>query len=117
MKKILIIEDDRDTLDLLGYIAGQAEFEVVLRSDVLPLSEIEQINPDLVLLDHWIGDHYGGELCLKIKQNPATAEVPVIILSALTEIGQIAMDSCADGSISKPFEIEEVEDVLQVYLG
>jgi len=117
MKKVLIIEDDGGTLDMLGYIAKQAEFEVVLRSDVLPLSEIKQIKPDLILLDHWIGTHYGGDLCLEIKQDPATAEIIVIMLSAVIDIGQIAMDNYADGSLTKPFEVAEVEDVLQSYLG
>ena len=67
---------------MLSIITKQANFEVVLRSDVLPLSEIEQINPDLILLDHWIGNRFGGDLCLEIKNNPATADIIVIMLSA-----------------------------------
>jgi two-component system, OmpR family, phosphate regulon response regulator PhoB len=116
MKKVLIIEDDGDTLSILGYLATESNVEVVLRSDVLPIAEIEQIKPDLIILDHWIGSHRGGDLCLEIKQNPETAEIPVIMLSALKDIGQIALDSCANSSISKPFDIEEIEEVLQTYL-
>jgi DNA-binding response OmpR family regulator len=116
MKKILIIEDDGDTLEMLGYIAKQTEVEVVLRSDVLPLTEIEQINPDLIILDHWIGTKLGGDLCLEIKQNETTRYIPVILISALNEVRQIAIDSCADGSISKPFDIEEIQETIEAYI-
>src|ERR1700744_124992 len=116
MKKVLIIEDDGDTVDMLSVITKQANFEVVLRSDVLPLSEIEQIDPDLILLDHWIGNHSGGGRCLEIKNNTPTAAIIVIMLSALPDIGQIAIENCADGSLSKPFDVEEVVDVMRSYL-
>jgi two-component system, OmpR family, phosphate regulon response regulator PhoB len=116
MKKVLIIEDDRDTLDMLGWLAGDANFNVVLKSDVLPLLEIQQIGPDLILMDHWIGSKRGGDLCLEIKRNEATKKIPVVLLSALIDIGQIAIDSGADGSISKPFNIVEIEQVLNTYL-
>jgi len=117
MKKVLIIEDDGDTLDMLGYIAATSNVEVVLRSDVIPLEEIKQISPDLIILDHWIGTSKGGDLCLEIKQNPAMAGIPVVMLSALNEIGQIALDSCADGSLAKPFDITEIGDIIETYIG
>lgn len=116
MKKVLIVEDDTDTLEMLGYIASQAGVEAVLRSDVLPVAEVEHIGPNLVLLDHWIAGKCGGELCLKIKQNPATAGIPVIMLSAISDLSRVAKDYCADGSIAKPFDIVQVEEVLQAYL-
>jgi DNA-binding response OmpR family regulator len=117
MKTILIIEDDEETLELLGIIAGNAHYKAVLRSTVLSILEIEQISPDLVILDHWINGKLGGDLCLQIKQNPATSKIPVVLLSALSGIGQIALHSTADGSINKPFDIEEVEAVFHTYLG
>ena len=116
MKKILIIEDDGDTLEMLGFIAKQAEVEVVLRSNVLSLTEIQQIDPALIILDHWIGAKRGGDLCFELKQNEATKEIPVILISAINEIGQIAMNSCADGSIAKPFDIEEIQGIIETYV-
>ncbi len=116
MKKILIIEDDEDTLELLGYLAEKSDVDVILSTDVLPLVEIDRIHPNLIILDHWIGTKRGGDLCLEIKQNESTADIPVIMISALAEIGQIAMDSCADGSLAKPFDMEEIEDVIENYL-
>ncbi|MBD1362645.1 response regulator transcription factor [Mucilaginibacter sp. ZT4R22] len=117
MKKILIIEDDEATLELLGIICENSEVEIVLKSNVIGLAEIERMKPDLIFLDHWIGSSLGGDLCLEIKQNEATKDVPVIIISALTDIGQISMDNCADGCIMKPFDIEEISDVVEAYIG
>ena len=116
MKKVLIIEDDMDTLELLGVITRQSNYEAVLHSNVLPIEEIEQINPSLIILDHWINDHLGGNLCGKLKSNPKTRDIPIVMLSAIIEIGQIAFDNRADGSLSKPFDIEEIESVLECYL-
>ena len=116
MKRILIIEDDEDTLELLGTIAEKSNLEVVLQTNVLPLPEIEKINPDLILLDHWIAEEKGGDLCLRLKRNQRTQEIPVVMISALNEIGQIAYSSGADGSLSKPFDIEQIESVFEAYL-
>lgn len=117
MKKVLIIEDDGDTLEMLGYIASQADVEVVLQSDVIPVTTIQQIKPDLIILDHWIGTKRGGDLCLEIKQTQVTKHIPVILLSALNEIGQIAIESRADGCLTKPFDMDEIIEVIECYLG
>lgn len=115
MKKVLFIEDDRDTLEMLGYIATQVNVEVVLRSDVLPVKEIREIKPDLIFLDHWIGNQRGGDLCLELKQAPATKDVPVIIMSALHDLKEIADASCANGSLAKPFDLNELQELIKRY--
>jgi two-component system phosphate regulon response regulator PhoB len=117
MKKVLIIEDDKDTLEVLGLIAEKLNFEVVLFDEVVPILAIENINPDLIILDHWLGSKKGGDLCFQLKENPITADIPVILLSAMPDIGQIALDNKADGCLFKPFKIDEIEDVLIAYLG
>lgn len=118
MKKILIIDDDEFTLEILGVICRNVGCEVVQRLDILSLAEIESINPDLIFLDHWMGtEKSGGELCLDIKQNEATKDIPVIIISTVNNIGNVAMDNCADGCLKKPFEIEEIESVIDAYVG
>ncbi|MBD1363485.1 response regulator transcription factor [Mucilaginibacter sp. ZT4R22] len=117
MKKILIIEDDEATLELLGLICEEKAVEVALKSTLIDLAEIESMKPDLILLDHWMGSSRGGDLCLEIKQNQATQDIPVILISALNEIGQIALDNCADGCIMKPFNVEEIQEVIETYIG
>jgi len=116
MKKVLIIEDDMDTLELLGVLASQSNYRAILQSDVLPITEIEQIKPDLILLDHWLGSHLGGNLCKEIKENLATRDIPIVMISALLQIGSIAFDNQADGCLTKPFNLEEIEGVFESYL-
>ena len=113
---ILIIDDDGDTLDILGYLAVQPNIEVVLRSNLIPLSEIQQLNPNLILLDEWIGGKKGSDLCLQVKDHPGMQDIPIILVSAAPNLGQIALESCADGCIAKPFDIDEIQEVIESYL-
>ena len=117
MKRLLIIEDDGDTLEMLGYAAESPNFEVFLKPEIPPIEEIQKLNPDLILLDHWVTGKTGGQFCKEIKSNPLTNHIPIVLMSAVRNIGQIAADCGAEGSLSKPFDIDEVEDVFQVYLG
>jgi len=61
MKTVLIIENDDDTLYLLEEMAQMAAVQVILRSKVISLKEIEEINPTLILLDHWLDSQQGGD--------------------------------------------------------
>ncbi len=69
MKTILVIDDNRDTLEILEAIISGMDLNVVTIPDVIPVSKIRKINPALVILDHWLPSGYGGDYCLKIKTN------------------------------------------------
>lgn len=113
---ILIIDDDRDTLEILGCLIAELSIGVVLKSTLIPLSEIKEIRPDLIILDERVAGSKGSELCSQIKRCPDTKDIPVVMISAAPDIGKIAMDSDAEGCIWKPFDIEEIEDVIAAYL-
>jgi DNA-binding response OmpR family regulator len=115
-KKILIIEDDEDTSGVLAFIASGINLEVICSDKVLPISEIQTIAPDVILLDHWIGDHLGGDLCLELKAFPTTRDIPVIMLSAHTAIHRIAKACCADAYLSKPFNVDELTAVIEKFV-
>ena len=117
MKKLLIVEDDGDTLEMLGYFASQFDFEVVLKPEITSAQEVQEINPDLILLDHWVGQSLGGTFCAQLKSDPLTNHIPVVMMSAIHNIGQIAMDACADGALNKPFDLDQVEAIFEAYLG
>jgi CheY-like chemotaxis protein len=114
-KKVLIIEDDKDTLEILAYLAEDLHVDFELYPGVLSLSQIKEINPDLVLLDHWVNDGSGGQLCREIKSDPATANLPVVMISAYTGLAQVAKESKADGYLPKPFDIDAVQDIIRKY--
>jgi len=116
LKKVLIIEDDKDTLDIIHFLVDDLNIDVVASSQILLITDIESMAPDLILMDHWVGSGLGGDFCLQIKSNPATKHIPVIILSAHSNIVQIAQKSCADGYLPKPFDLDEITNVIKQFI-
>ena len=113
MRRILIIDDEDEILSLLNYLFTQLNFEVVISPGVLSIDEIEKISPNVILLDNKLGDKLGSDLCLEIKGDPRTSAIPVVMLSANDRIEYIAEKSCADGFISKPFDIEKLNKTVK----
>jgi DNA-binding response OmpR family regulator len=115
-KTILIIEDDQDTSEMLGYLAELLKFDAVYSLVVLPLSEIQDLDPNLILLDHQLSGRLGGKLCLELKTSPETRHIPIIIISATSDLARIAKDSYADHFIEKPFDIDDLESSIKKYM-
>ncbi|OJW13001.1 MAG: hypothetical protein BGO48_14600 [Mucilaginibacter sp. 44-25] len=111
-KKILVIEDDKDIRDTVTYILESDGFEVVSSENSRILKSLDQHNPDLILLDNWLtewkSDANGQQLSKELKSNPKTSHIPVIIISAVNNVAQIAEDGMADAYIKKPFDVEEL---------
>ncbi|PAW95206.1 hypothetical protein CKK33_17540 [Mucilaginibacter sp. MD40] len=111
-KKILVIEDDKDIRDTVTYILESDGFEVVSSENSRILKSLDQHNPDLILLDNWLtewkSDANGQQLSKELKSNPKTSHIPVIIISAVNNVAQIAEEGMADAYIKKPFDVEEL---------
>lgn len=113
MKKVLVIENDVDTLDVIGLLLEDTGFEVLPSENRVPIERILQQQPQLVLIDYFLNDGYGNEICLEIKANPLTRHIPVVLISTSNNIEQIAIDSLADAYISKPFDINDLEKIVR----
>jgi len=111
-KCIAIVEDDPSTLDVLKLIIENFGFEVVTAKD---RKEFDLIvgQPDLFLLDNWIAGSYGHDICIELKRNASTASIPVILLSAASNLDAIANNCGADIFMNKPFDIDELEQNIQ----
>lgn len=68
------------------------------------------------MVDHWLRDTYGGDLCAEIKSNPQTSDIPVVLISALQGLDIIATNSRADGYLRKPFDIEDLQHLVRKHL-
>jgi len=112
-KKIVVIEDNHDILELLGFILENEDYEVLASLDAEPVKSLQEINPHLVLLDENLGAHKGHQLCLEIKANPGTSHLPVILISAVTDLSEIARKCNADNFIAKPFLIEDLLNLVK----
>ncbi len=108
---ILIIDDNPENLRLLSRMLIRRGYEVrQALNGIIALRAIEIQLPDIVLLDIMMPHIDGYEVCKKIKNNPETANIPVIFLSALDEVQNKIKGFAAGGAdyITKPFQFDEV---------
>jgi DNA-binding response OmpR family regulator len=111
-KKILVIEDDRDIRESIQYALEEEGYDVTASEDSKILKSFAAIAPDMVLLDNWLtewkSDANGQQISKDLKSNPDTRHIPVIIISAVSNIQEIAEAGLADGYLRKPFDLEEL---------
>lgn len=110
-KKVLIIDDDKDALEVMTYVLEDKDYNVIT-SYTVDIKDIEKIKPDLILLDNWLGKALGSELCKKLKANPSSKHIPVILISTVSDLSQIAKECNADAYVEKPFDIEHLQGVV-----
>ncbi|GAC1313582.1 MAG: hypothetical protein NVSMB24_36990 [Mucilaginibacter sp.] len=111
-KKVLILEDDRDLLDILKMVLEEKGFTIIVSENMLSLDEIYFINPDVIIIDDWLREGYGSQLCEKLKQNQLTSHFPVILTSAVYRLRQTAAQCNADAFLEKPFELKQLTDMI-----
>lgn len=119
MTKILIVDDDKDILEVVKLLLTHHAYDVQTIFD--PEEIVEQIRtfkPDLILLDVNIGKHDGREICKLLKSDTVIKHIPVILFSALPDLGDTYPECEATGFIAKPFDafklIETIEEHLKV---
>ena len=113
--KILIVEDERDIVDLLRYNLQEAGFETdYVRNGADALHRAIEQSPDLILLDLMLPEVDGLIVCRLLKNDPRTKNIPIIMVTAKTgERDRIAgLELGVDDYITKPFSPKEV--VLRV---
>ncbi|BDG09333.1 response regulator [Anaeromyxobacter paludicola] len=115
MPSVLIVDDERDLVSLLDFNLRQAGFETLLaQSGEEALGWLRRRVPDLILLDLMLPDVSGVEICRKVKTDPRTRAVPVVMLTARSdEVDRVVgFELGADDYVTKPFSVREL--VLRV---
>jgi two-component system, OmpR family, alkaline phosphatase synthesis response regulator PhoP len=110
-KRILVVEDDRDLCELLEYNLGRAGYVVGIVTRVDDAREsIAAHPPDLIVLDVMLPDGDGFDFCQELRANSATANVPVLFLTARSqEIDKVVgLEIGGDDYITKPFSPREL---------
>jgi DNA-binding response OmpR family regulator len=108
---ILIVDDIPRNLQVLASTLGNAGYEVAAATSAAKaLKTLENITPDLILLDVMMPEMNGFEMCLKLKAAEATKEIPVIFLTAKTETEDIVKGFQSGGVdyVTKPFNSTEL---------
>jgi DNA-binding response OmpR family regulator len=109
-KKIIIIEDDPDVSRLTEFILRD-DYDVISCEDGREgIEKVKEEKPDLILLDIYMAGLSGFEVCRALKEEPDTALIPIIILTAGAQKHEVSKGyaSGADDYIIKPFEPEEL---------
>jgi len=102
---LLVVDDNQQNLELLqAYLEDMDCRTVPAHDGVEALEIIGKDPPDLILLDVMMPKISGFEVCKRIKNDPKTGDIPVIMVTALNEYGDIerAIDSGTDDFLSKP---------------
>jgi DNA-binding response OmpR family regulator len=115
MKRILIIEDDNDTLNLLESVFNEQGYEVISYTNKNSIKGIIINRPDVVLLDNRLNDGFGHELCSEIKSNELTREIPVILTSGYSGLEDLARGCNADAFIAKPYDLEALIGLVKLH--
>jgi two-component system response regulator VicR len=113
-KKVVIIQDDEQILELMDHILTNEGYDVTPSLTTEPIEQIEEIDPDVVIVDEYIkGDKRGTEVIEELKSDPATEEVSAVLTSTSPKLSKKAEECKADDYIEKPFDIDHLVDVVK----
>ena len=110
-EKIVVIEDETDILEVIAYNLKREGYDVITStSGEDGLEKIEKSKPNLVVLDLMLPEVDGIELCRKLKSDPLTQSIPVIMVTAKGEESDVVLGLGvgADDYITKPFSPREL---------
>ena len=117
MKKILVIDDDVDILDVVTLVLTRNKFVVKAISNCRHIfTVIKAFLPNLILLDISIGNTDGRAICKQIKQFHETLSIPVILFSANRDLEHYIKGYLSNGCISKPFEIPVLLETIRKHI-
>ena len=113
MNKILIVDDEIEILSVVKLILVNSHFDVETTSHWQDIySSIDKYKPDLILLDVSLGGADGREICIKLKNDEATGNIPIILFSANYNLINNLKGCNANAVISKPFDAENLIAII-----
>jgi two-component system alkaline phosphatase synthesis response regulator PhoP len=110
--RILIADDNAQNRELLEALLARIECDTEFAVDGQDtLNKVETFNPDLILLDVMMPKLNGFEVCRKLKGDPKTSRIMILMVTALSELGDIerAVDAGTDDFLSKPVNSLELQ--------
>lgn len=113
MKKVLLIDDDHAILDALSLVLVEAGYEVKAidsGKDVIPL--VKSFQPCIIFTDIWMSGKDGIVIAKEVKQ---VSDIPVIVISALSDAKKLTKQQFITDLLPKPFTMEEVLRTIKKY--
>ncbi len=109
--RVLIVDDNKENIDLIAYFLKPQNYQIIIAHDgAEALEKIENDPPDIILLDIMLPKMDGFQVCERVKKNPETMFIPIIMITALKDLKDKirSLEAGADDFISKPFENVEL---------
>ena len=119
MAKILIIDDEIQTTNLLEMLLSERGYETVSVNDSsMAIQEANSTKPDLILLDLMMPEPDGFKVCRMLREETHFMFTPIIIITALddTDSKIVAYGAGADSYLVKPYDIDELTSVIKSLL-
>lgn len=109
MPSVLVVDDDKDLLDMVGSVLSAYKMKVYcLNEGATFLNTLGELKPDVVLMDVYLGDSDGRNLCYTIKTSDHYKHIPVILYSAGYVTAASVQEAMADEFLVKPFNIKDL---------
>ncbi|PTS92379.1 response regulator [Pedobacter sp. HMWF019] len=119
MKKILVLDDNPDILEIITILLELEGYEIRTMENGHEIHyQIKNFQPDLLIIDVMLGDLDGRDLCNVLKQNFATSSMPIIMISASHDLNlKNKKRACKpDDFLAKPFDIQSLIDKVAFQL-
>jgi len=110
-RKVLIVDDNEQAVEMLQIILEEEGYDIISAYvGEIGLKKASEEKPDIVILDIGLPGMDGYQVCEKIKSDPATAEIPVIMLTGIDMVDDFerAMEKKADWYIVKPYNVDHL---------
>lgn len=118
-KKILVVDDEFESVKLVGLMLQRQGYEVAAaQSGAQALTKALTEDPDLIILDVMMPDMDGYEVCRRLRANPATADLPIIMFTAKTQVDEkvAGFQAGADDYLTKPIHPDELTSRVEAVL-
>lgn len=114
MARVLVIDDEPDVVRLiLKVLSGRGHVVQTARDGASALLRVKHEPPDVILLDSDVPKIDGAEVCRQIKSNPATENIPVVMMtSSYIDIVEVCSDSAPDAFVVRPFARDVLANVV-----
>ena len=113
-KKILVLDDSEDILEMMKDALEMEGYEVQVLNFTDDICKAAiSYNADMVILDYILFGINGGELCHILKTTPATAHIPVIMVSAYPRGLESLGNYGSDAFIAKPFNLSDISNTIK----
>jgi len=113
-KKVVLVQDNKDILDIMDQVLEEEGFDVTASLTTEPIEKIDKIDPNVVIVDdHIKGSKKGSQVIKELKSTPKTQKVSAVLTSTSKDIPRQAEECKADDYIEKPFDIDHMVEVVK----